>query len=204
MGVEFDQKSRKSGHKKNRRFVKIWVTFLSFLSENCPIGIYRTTAPTKSTVLGPGPPPWENVKIYRFLWFFWYFGAFNIAGYSVSKIGIYALPPLKSEIYGTFNNSRPNLSTHHDSLYVGYCFPLLVFWSSTGHWLFWPIRVFLSVVGFSFDLVGFCYHASKSDSRKTQTKAPQTRDFTGAGNSSLPNFFPIPLFYRDSIYQAKT
>jgi hypothetical protein len=27
------------------------------------------------------------------------FGVFNTAGKSVSKIGIYALPPLKSEIY---------------------------------------------------------------------------------------------------------
>jgi hypothetical protein len=77
MGVEFDQKSRKSGHKKNRRFVKIWVTFLSFLSENCPIGIYRKTAPTKSTVLGPGPPPGENMKFIDF------YGFFGILGPSI-------------------------------------------------------------------------------------------------------------------------
>jgi hypothetical protein len=30
------------------------------------------------------------------------FGVFNRAGKTVSKIGIYALPPLKSEIYGVF------------------------------------------------------------------------------------------------------
>jgi hypothetical protein len=30
---------------------------------------------------------------------FYHFGAFNRAGKTVSKIGIYALPPLKSEIY---------------------------------------------------------------------------------------------------------
>jgi hypothetical protein len=30
------------------------------------------------------------------------FGAFNRAGKTVSKIGIYALPPSKSEIYGVF------------------------------------------------------------------------------------------------------
>jgi hypothetical protein len=53
-------------------------------------------------VLGPGPPPWEKVKIYRFLLIFMDFGAFNRAGKSVSKIGIYALPPLKSEIYVPF------------------------------------------------------------------------------------------------------
>jgi hypothetical protein len=34
--------------------------------------------------------------------------AFNRAGKTVSKIGIYALPPLKREIYRGFINSRPN------------------------------------------------------------------------------------------------
>jgi hypothetical protein len=42
-----------------------------------------------------------------------------------------------------FNNSRPNWSTIHDSLYVEYCILLFVFWSSTRRWLFWPRRVFL-------------------------------------------------------------
>jgi hypothetical protein len=93
---------------KSRRFEKISVGFLSFLVQKCPIGIYRKTAPTKSTVLGPGPPPWRKVKIYRFLSIFNDFGAFNRAGKTVSKIGIYALPPSKREIYGIFNNSLPN------------------------------------------------------------------------------------------------
>jgi hypothetical protein len=53
-------------------------------------------------VLGPGPPPWENDENYRFLTFFYDFGVFNRAGKSDSKIGIYALPPLKREIYGEF------------------------------------------------------------------------------------------------------
>jgi hypothetical protein len=66
------------------------------------IRIYRKTAPTKSTVLGPGPPPWENDEIYRFLCIFIDFGVFNRAGKTVSKIGIYALPPSKSEIYSVF------------------------------------------------------------------------------------------------------
>jgi hypothetical protein len=35
-----------------------------------PIGIYRKTAPTKSTVLGPHPPPENFNKIYGFLAFF--------------------------------------------------------------------------------------------------------------------------------------
>jgi hypothetical protein len=50
-------------------------------------------------VLGPGPPPWREVDIYRFFPVFWVLGAFNRAGKSVSKIGIYALPPLKSDFY---------------------------------------------------------------------------------------------------------
>jgi hypothetical protein len=61
-------------------------------------------------VLGPGPPPWENDEIYRFLSIFNDFGVFNRAGKTVSKIGIYALPPLKREIYGDFINSLPNFS----------------------------------------------------------------------------------------------
>jgi hypothetical protein len=70
------------------------------------IGIYRKTAPTKSTVLGGDPPPraktWKLSKIMDF-YRFW---AFNTAGKTVTKVGIYALPPLgrtpkvaKSEIY---------------------------------------------------------------------------------------------------------
>jgi hypothetical protein len=64
LGVKFDQKISKMRIGKSRRFVKIWVTFLPILSENWLIGIYRKTGPTKSTVLGPGPPPWEKYEIY--------------------------------------------------------------------------------------------------------------------------------------------
>jgi hypothetical protein len=64
-----------------------------------PIGIYRITGPKNSTVLGPRPPPWENYKFYRFLCFFTVLGAFNRAGKTVSKIGIYALPPQKRRFY---------------------------------------------------------------------------------------------------------
>jgi sugar/nucleoside kinase (ribokinase family) len=76
--------------------------FCENLSEKWSIEIYRKTGPTKSTVLGPRPPPWENDENYRNLLNFNDFGAFNTAGKSVSKIGIYALPPSKSEFYGKF------------------------------------------------------------------------------------------------------
>jgi hypothetical protein len=78
------------------------VRFYRFLSLLAPIRIYRKTGPTKSTVLGADPPPWDFHKIYRFLAIFTILGAFNRAGKTVSKIGIYALPPLKSEIYAFF------------------------------------------------------------------------------------------------------
>jgi hypothetical protein len=61
----------------------------------------------KHCAWAPTPPPWDFHKFYRILTFFTVFGVFNRAGKTVSKIGIYALPPLKREIYGTFNNSRP-------------------------------------------------------------------------------------------------
>jgi hypothetical protein len=95
-------------HKKNRRFVIFRVRFWRFLVQKSPIRIYRKTGPTKSTVLGPRPPPWEKHKIYRFLTFFIDFGVFNRAGKTVSKIGIYSKPPPKSEFYTIFNNLRPN------------------------------------------------------------------------------------------------
>jgi hypothetical protein len=56
---------------KNRRFVIFRVPFYRFWPLLVPIRIYRKTAPTKSTVLGPGPPPWDFYKIYRFLGIFW-------------------------------------------------------------------------------------------------------------------------------------
>jgi hypothetical protein len=100
--IKFMSKMSKTGVEKSRRFVKISGRFLSFWTEKCRYRIYRKTGPTKSTVLGPGPPPWENDEIYRKLPFFNDFGAFNRAGKSVSKIGIYALPPLKSDFYRYF------------------------------------------------------------------------------------------------------
>jgi hypothetical protein len=102
LGVKFDQKCRKSGIEKSGRFVIFLVRFCLFLTQKWAIGIYRKTGPTKSTVLGPRPPPWDFNEIYWKLSVFIDFGVFNRAGKSVSKIGIYALPPLKSEFYRYF------------------------------------------------------------------------------------------------------
>jgi hypothetical protein len=60
----------KMAHEKSRRFAFFWGRFLSFWTENVAIGIYRKTGPTKSTVLGPRPPPGIFVifiGFYRFL-----------------------------------------------------------------------------------------------------------------------------------------
>jgi hypothetical protein len=44
------------------------------MTKKGPIAIYGKTAPTKSTVLGPGPPPEIFNKIYRFLAIFAFLG----------------------------------------------------------------------------------------------------------------------------------
>jgi hypothetical protein len=63
------------------------------LSKNSPHKKHCAWGPT---------PPWDFHKFYWFLTFFIDFGVFNRAGKTVSKIGIYALPPLKSDFYGQF------------------------------------------------------------------------------------------------------
>jgi hypothetical protein len=107
MGVKSDQFLSKMAHEKNRRFVNFRGRFLTILSKTGPIRIYRKTGPTKSTVLGPRPPPWEIYKIYRKITFFTVLGAFNRAGKTVTKIGIYSKPPPKSRFYSVFIISRP-------------------------------------------------------------------------------------------------
>jgi hypothetical protein len=65
------------------------------MSKKDAIGIYRKSGPTKSTVLGPGPPPVNFNEIYRNLSIFTVLGAFNRAGKTVTKVGIYSKPPQK-------------------------------------------------------------------------------------------------------------
>jgi hypothetical protein len=84
------------------------VLFDRFWPKMSLYGFIEKQAPQKALCLGPDPPPWEIYKFYRILPFFIDFGVFNRAGKTVSKIGIYALPPLKREIYWFFINSRPN------------------------------------------------------------------------------------------------
>jgi hypothetical protein len=73
-------------------------------------------------VLGPRPPPWRKHEIYWFLMIFHDFGVFNRAGKTVSKIGIYALPPLKSGFYRIFIPMGYNLTFWNGSLLI--VFPL--------------------------------------------------------------------------------
>jgi hypothetical protein len=94
-------------------------------------------------VLGPDPPPGREVEIYRFFVIFYDFGVFNRAGKTVSKIGIYALPPLKSEFYRDFINLLPNFVPRHWNclLFDHYPFPLNV--SKRGLKIFKAQTVFL-------------------------------------------------------------
>jgi hypothetical protein len=70
LGVKNDQKNDFLAIEKNRRFVIFRTTFYRFLSILGAIGIYRKTGPTKSTVLGPDPPPEIFYKFIDFLRFF--------------------------------------------------------------------------------------------------------------------------------------
>jgi hypothetical protein len=115
MGVKNDQNSIKNvkigAWKKStvRVFLGSIFVFLDRfwgyrdLSKNRPHKKHCAWAPT---------PPWEIHKIYRFFSIFDDFGAFNRAGKTVIKIGIYALPPLKRYFYAIFINSRPNFVCH--------------------------------------------------------------------------------------------
>jgi hypothetical protein len=79
-------------------------------------------------VLGPRPPPWRKHKFYRKIAFFWVLGAFNTAGKTVTKIGIYSKPPPKSRFYSKFIEIyhyswlRQFIATHYRIV----CF---IFWS---------------------------------------------------------------------------
>jgi hypothetical protein len=104
----FVKKSAILRNEKNRRFVIFWTPFSPFWSLLEPIGIYRKTGPTKSTVLGPGPPPWEFYKIYRNLRFFVIFGPSIQPEKASVKSASTPYPPWKVNFMVIFNLSRPN------------------------------------------------------------------------------------------------
>jgi hypothetical protein len=52
-------------------------------------------APQKALCLGPDPPLGKSIKFMKIMVFF-RFWAFNTAGKTVTKVGIYSLPPLGS------------------------------------------------------------------------------------------------------------
>jgi hypothetical protein len=73
-----------------------------------PIGIYRKTAPTKSTVLGARPPPWNFNKIYRFFVFFLKIGPSIEPEKPSVKSASTANPPQKDEFIVIFIIYRVN------------------------------------------------------------------------------------------------
>jgi hypothetical protein len=142
-GINFDQFLTILGLKKNRRFVIFRVHFLPILSLLGPIAIYRKTGPTKSTVLGPDPPPGI---FYKFIDFYW---IFTILGPSIEpekpsvKSASTPYPPSKVNFIDNlsifynfatqfhlngFNLSRPNLSTFMRSTFRLSCSCLFWDW----------------------------------------------------------------------------
>jgi hypothetical protein len=149
MGVKNDRFLSILRHRKSRRFGVFLVHFFTFLSILGSIGIYRKTAPTKSTVLGPGPPPWRKVDFYWFLSIFTDFGAFNRAGKSVTKIGIYALPPQKWSFYSHFIEILPFFYNYRFlTILDSICFALK--WN-------WVAINFLHRLSFFDTLLSYCF-----------------------------------------------
>jgi hypothetical protein len=101
------QKMTNLAIEKNRRFVIFRTTFLSILSKMAPIRIYRKTGPTKSTVLGPRPPPGNLLKIIDFYGFLPKMGSSIEPEKPSVKSASTANPPQKDEIMVIFINSRP-------------------------------------------------------------------------------------------------
>jgi hypothetical protein len=107
----------KTGLRKSGRFVIFWTPFYRFWSLLGPIRIYRKTAPTKSTVLGPGPPPGIFNKIYRFSRFFTILGpsiepekpSVKSAStpYPPRKVNFIVILLIRDPIYQYFNSSLP-------------------------------------------------------------------------------------------------
>jgi hypothetical protein len=75
--------------------VFFWSDFDEICLKSDLYGFIEKQAPQKALCLGPDPPPWRKVEIYRFFCFFHDFRAFNRAGKTVTKIGIYSKPPPK-------------------------------------------------------------------------------------------------------------
>jgi hypothetical protein len=105
---------------KNRRFVTFLGRFLSFWT---PISTYTDLSknrPHKKHCAWARTPPWEFGEIYRKNPIFHDFGAFNRAGKSVTKIGIYALPPLKTEFYRQFMRIYRFLALFGSAKWLGF------------------------------------------------------------------------------------
>jgi hypothetical protein len=101
---------------KNRRFVIFWTPFLTFLSLLGSIGIYRKTGPTKSTVLGPDPPPGTFYKFNENYRFFTMLGASIEPEKASGKSATTPYPPRKVNfiaIYRLFYNFTTHGSTKH-------------------------------------------------------------------------------------------
>jgi hypothetical protein len=136
---KFDHFLLKSAIEKNRRFVIFLTRFLSFLIILVPIRIYRKTGPTKSTVLGPRPPPWDFNENYRNLPFLWILGPSIQPEKASAKSASTPYPPWKVNFIANLLILivRDPIYQHFlFGMYDAYCLFLSVFWSSTSNWLY--------------------------------------------------------------------
>jgi magnesium-transporting ATPase (P-type) len=143
------------------------------------------------------------------------FGVFNRAGKTVSKIGIYALPPLKSEFYEQFIIKSIKIGFWHRFLIV-YCFCMWRFsiyenWRKKNEivFLFFLLVFFLCVVVVFFS----CW--SNQNPKQRMSVGPQKgaiqaqsqaiyRDLNHDGFNLLPTEPRWVLISHYSIDQAQT
>jgi hypothetical protein len=160
------------------------------------IGIYRKTAPTKSTVLGPRPPPWRNYKFYR------KYGFFMILGPSIQpkkpsvKSASTPYPPSKV-VFIVLLIIRDPIS-HYGSTFLVWdvwCvlyfpLPFIGIQRKCYSEFFWFWRIVWRLLTFWTWLMWYSKQHSTPDTVavKKGQKAQYTGENAGAGNSSLPNF----------------
>jgi hypothetical protein len=113
-GLKFDRFSSFLAIGKSRRFVIFWPRFLTFWTENWSIRIYRKTGPTKSTVLGPRPPPGEIINFIEKSPFLLILGSSIEPEKPSAKSASTPYPPQKVNFMAIFNISRPNFNDGHN------------------------------------------------------------------------------------------
>jgi hypothetical protein len=198
----------KFGIEKNRRFVIFRVTFWRLLSILGSIRIYRKTAPTKSTVLGPDPPP-EN--FYKFIE---NYGFFTILGPSIEpekpsvKSASTPYPPWKVNFIAFLSiiYHRTTFSMIFNFIWsLAYCLSL-PFFGAQSNWLLWVFLVLLMLLL----SIGAVPASMMSLSNITEPKTKQNRRkrkvpvYRRSSRQFIATWTTMGLIIRDPIDQAQT